>query len=64
MRVKHDALPEALTGRFDDRRIVKYRGKFKALAAGVPAVVLLVIGAVFWLVDKIGRPVAGRRSWY
>ncbi|MGB0969742.1 MAG: DUF6131 family protein [Mycobacterium sp.] len=27
-------------------------------------VVLLVIGAVFWLLGSIGRPVGGRRSWY
>lgn len=27
-------------------------------------VALLVIGAVFWLLGVIGKPVAGRRSWY
>lgn len=27
-------------------------------------VVLLVIGAVFWILGKIGRPVGGRRYWY
>lgn len=27
-------------------------------------VVLLVIGAVFWILGSIGRPVAGRRHWY
>ena len=27
-------------------------------------VVLLVIGAVFWLLGSIGRPVGGRRAWY
>jgi hypothetical protein len=27
-------------------------------------VVVLVIGAVFWLLGAAGRPVAGRRYWY
>ena len=27
-------------------------------------VVLLVIGAVFWLLGRTGRPVGGRRYWY
>lgn len=27
-------------------------------------VVVLVIGAVFWLLGSVGRPVAGRRTWY
>ncbi len=27
-------------------------------------VVLLVIGAVFWLLGRAGRPVGGRRVWY
>jgi Family of unknown function (DUF6131) len=27
-------------------------------------VVLLVIGAVLWLMGSLGRPVAGRRYWY
>lgn len=27
-------------------------------------VVLLVIGAVFWLLGTIGRPVGGRKAWY
>mgnify|MGYP000442156396 FL=1 len=27
-------------------------------------VVLLVIGAVFWVLGSIGRPVGGRRAWY
>ena len=30
----------------------------------VAGVVLLVAGAVFWLLGSIGRPVAGRRAWY
>jgi hypothetical protein len=27
-------------------------------------VVLLVIGAVFWILGSVGRPVGGRRVWY
>jgi hypothetical protein len=27
-------------------------------------VVVLVIGAVFWLLGAAGRPVGGRRVWY
>lgn len=27
-------------------------------------IALLVIGAVFWLLGTVGRPVAGRRHWY
>ena len=27
-------------------------------------VVLIVIGAVFWLLGRPGRPVGGRRAWY
>ncbi|MEB3019913.1 hypothetical protein [[Mycobacterium] crassicus] len=27
-------------------------------------VALLVIGAVFWLLGLVGRPVGGRRHWY
>lgn len=27
-------------------------------------VILLVIGAVFWILGSVGRPVGGRRSWY
>ncbi|MGN7779673.1 hypothetical protein ACTJJE_09165 [Mycolicibacterium sp. 22603] len=30
----------------------------------VVGIVLLVAGAVFWLLGSIGRPVAGRRAWY
>ena len=30
-------------------------------AAGI---VLLAVGAVFWVLGSIGRPVAGRRYWY
>jgi hypothetical protein len=27
-------------------------------------VVLLVIGAVLWILGSVGRPVGGRRHWY
>ncbi|MGH3678067.1 MAG: DUF6131 family protein [Mycobacterium sp.] len=27
-------------------------------------IVLVVIGAVFWLLGRAGRPVGGRRAWY
>jgi hypothetical protein len=27
-------------------------------------VVLLVIGAVFWILGSVGRPVGGRKVWY
>jgi hypothetical protein len=27
-------------------------------------IVLLVIGAILWILGSIGRPVAGRRYWY
>ena len=27
-------------------------------------VVLIVIGAVFWLLGRAGRAVGGRRAWY
>lgn len=27
-------------------------------------IILLVIGAVFWILGSMGRPVAGRRAWY
>lgn len=30
----------------------------------VIGVILLVVGAVLWLLGAVGRPVAGRRSWY
>lgn len=30
----------------------------------VAGVVVLVVGAVFWLLGATGRPIAGRRSWY
>lgn len=27
-------------------------------------IVLIVIGAVMWVLGSVGRPVAGRRYWY
>lgn len=27
-------------------------------------IILLVVGAVFWLLGGIGRPIGGRRYWY
>ncbi|WP_192860047.1 hypothetical protein [Mycobacterium sp. MS1601] len=27
-------------------------------------IILLVIGAVFWILGAVGRPVAGRKAWY
>ncbi|MGV0835070.1 DUF6131 family protein [Mycolicibacterium thermoresistibile] len=27
-------------------------------------IALIVIGAVFWLLGRAGRPVGGRRAWY
>ena len=27
-------------------------------------IVLLVIGAILWILGSVGRPVAGRRYWY
>jgi hypothetical protein len=39
------------------------------LVFGIPiltyiGVVVLVIGAVFWLLGAAGRPIGGRRVWY
>jgi hypothetical protein len=36
---------------------------------GVPilwtiGIIVLVVGAVFWLLGSMNRPVAGRRYWY
>ncbi|MBV8348869.1 MAG: hypothetical protein JOZ49_15475 [Mycolicibacterium sp.] len=30
----------------------------------VIGIILLVIGAVFWLLGRVGRPIGGRRHWY
>lgn len=27
-------------------------------------IILLVIGAVFWILGSIGRPIGGRKVWY
>ncbi|HEY2959860.1 MAG TPA: hypothetical protein VGM21_16890 [Actinomycetota bacterium] len=27
-------------------------------------IILIVIGAVFWILGSMGRPVAGRRYWW
>jgi len=27
-------------------------------------VILIVVGAVFWVLGSVGRPVGGRRAWY
>jgi hypothetical protein len=27
-------------------------------------IILLVVGAVLWVLGAVGRPVAGRRYWY
>ncbi|MGH3971191.1 MAG: DUF6131 family protein, partial [Mycobacterium sp.] len=27
-------------------------------------VILIIVGAVFWLLGRTGRPVGGRRYWY
>ncbi len=27
-------------------------------------IILMVVGAVFWILGSMGRPVGGRRAWY
>ena len=27
-------------------------------------IILMVVGAIFWILGSVGRPVAGRRVWY
>lgn len=27
-------------------------------------IILMVIGAVFWILGSMGRPVGGRKAWY
>lgn len=27
-------------------------------------IILVVVGAVFWILGSTGRPVGGRRTWY
>jgi drug/metabolite transporter (DMT)-like permease len=31
---------------------------------GTIGIILLVIGAVLWVLGSVGRPVGGRRYWY
>jgi Family of unknown function (DUF6131) len=31
---------------------------------GTIGIILLVIGAVLWVLGSVGRPIAGRRYWY
>lgn len=37
---------------------------FKLSILWTIGIILLVIGAVLWLLGAVGRPVAGRRYWY
>ncbi len=37
---------------------------FNVYPLWVAGVVVLVVGAVFWLLGATGRPVGGRRYWY
>jgi hypothetical protein len=27
-------------------------------------IILMVVGAVFWILGSVGRPIGGRRVWY
>jgi Family of unknown function (DUF6131) len=27
-------------------------------------IIILVVGAVFWILGSVGRPIGGRRYWY
>ena len=36
----------------------------KVPVLGTMGVILLVIGAVLWVLGSVGRPVGGRRYWY
>lgn len=27
-------------------------------------IILIIVGAVFWILGSTGRPIAGRRYWY
>jgi hypothetical protein len=31
---------------------------------GTIGIILLVIGAVLWVLGSVGRPIAGRRYWF
>jgi hypothetical protein len=37
---------------------------FNVYLLWVIGVILMVVGAVSWLLGSIGRPVGGRRVWY
>ena len=37
---------------------------FKLSILWTIGIILLVIGAVLWLLGAVGRPIAGRRYWY
>lgn len=37
---------------------------FKVPTLNTVGIVLLVIGAILWVLGRIGRPVAGRRHWF
>ena len=37
---------------------------FKVPVLGTIGIILLVIGAVLWVLGALDRPVAGRRYWY
>ncbi|MCV7281173.1 hypothetical protein H7J88_16135 [Mycolicibacterium flavescens] len=39
-------------------------GYFTVPAIMYIGIVLMVIGAVFWILGSVGRPVGGRRAWY
>ncbi len=39
-------------------------GYFFAPVLTYVGVVLLVVGAVFWILGSTGRPVGGRKVWY
>ena len=36
----------------------------KVPVLGTLGIILLVIGAVLWVLGSVGRPVGGRRYWY
>jgi Family of unknown function (DUF6131) len=36
----------------------------KVPVLGTIGIILLVIGAVLWVLGSVGRPVGGRRYWY
>ena len=36
----------------------------KVPVLGTIGIVLLVVGAVLWVLGSVGRPIGGRRYWY